>query len=85
MITTIIKNERFVGSCGKKTLLDIIQPLKLKDIPIVIFAHGFKGFKDWGQFPLMIEKLAENQTLDVKYWSGFFVFIGGIYGWVAKQ
>ena len=33
----------------------------------------------------LIEKAAENQTLDVKYWSGFFVFIGGIYGWVSKQ
>ena len=26
----------------------------------------------------LIEKLAENQTLEVRYWSGFFVFIGGI-------
>lgn len=33
----------------------------------------------------LIEKLAANQDLDVKYWSGFFVFIGGIYGWVSKQ
>ena len=32
----------------------------------------------------LIEKLAENQTLEVRYWSGFFVFIGGIYGWVSK-
>jgi len=22
--------------------------------PIIIFAHGFKGFKDWGHFNLMI-------------------------------
>ena len=28
--------------------------------PLLIFAHGFKGFKDWGGFPYMCEKLSEN-------------------------
>jgi dienelactone hydrolase len=27
--------------------------------PILIFAHGFKGFKDWGGFPYLCNKLAE--------------------------
>jgi len=27
-------------------------------LPILIFAHGFKGFKDWGGFPYYCEKLA---------------------------
>ncbi len=26
---------------------------------LVIFAHGFKGFKDWGGFPYMMEKFAD--------------------------
>src|SRR4030095_4670827 len=26
--------------------------------PAVIFAHGFKGFKEWGGFPYMMEKIA---------------------------
>lgn len=26
---------------------------------LVIFAHGFKGFKDWGGFPYMMNKLTE--------------------------
>lgn len=26
--------------------------------PLVIFCHGFKGFKDWGGFPYMMEKMA---------------------------
>lgn len=25
--------------------------------PVVIFTHGFKGFKDWGGFPYMMEKI----------------------------
>ncbi len=28
--------------------------------PLIIFAHGFKGFKDWGGFPYLCKKLAEN-------------------------
>jgi len=29
------------------------------NLPLVIFVHGFKGFKDWGGFPYMTDKLAE--------------------------
>ncbi len=28
--------------------------------PLIIFAHGFKGFKDWGGFPYLCTKLAGN-------------------------
>lgn len=28
-------------------------------LPLIIFVHGFKGFKDWGGFPYMMEKFAE--------------------------
>ena len=28
-------------------------------LPAVIFSHGFKGFKDWGGFPYMMQKFAE--------------------------
>ncbi|MBS1904530.1 MAG: alpha/beta fold hydrolase [Bacteroidetes bacterium] len=27
--------------------------------PVVLFVHGFKGFKDWGPFPYVRERLAE--------------------------
>ncbi len=27
-------------------------------LPLVIFTHGFKGFKDWGGFPYMMERIA---------------------------
>ncbi|MCI0450554.1 MAG: alpha/beta fold hydrolase [Chlorobi bacterium] len=29
-----------------------------KSRPLVIFCHGFKGFKDWGGFPYMMEKFS---------------------------
>lgn len=28
--------------------------------PLLIFAHGFKGFKNWGGFPFFCSKLTEN-------------------------
>ncbi len=27
--------------------------------PLIVFSHGFKGFKDWGCFPYMMERLAD--------------------------
>ncbi len=29
-------------------------------VPVLIFCHGFKGFKDWGGWPYMAEQLAET-------------------------
>lgn len=29
-------------------------------VPLILFVHGFKGFKDWGGFPYLCKKLAEN-------------------------
>jgi dienelactone hydrolase len=28
--------------------------------PLLIFSHGFKGFKDWGGFPYMMKKISSN-------------------------
>ncbi|HEY3251765.1 MAG TPA: alpha/beta fold hydrolase [Ignavibacteria bacterium] len=28
--------------------------------PLIIFVHGFKGFKDWGGFPFLLEKLSTS-------------------------
>ncbi len=30
-----------------------------KPLPLLIFLHGFKGFKDWGGFPYMLGKISE--------------------------
>lgn len=39
----------------------------LKNIPLVIFSHGFKGFKDWGCFPYMMERIAEAGSFAVSF------------------
>lgn len=31
-----------------------------KNLPLVLFVHGFKGFKDWGAFPYACEQIAAS-------------------------
>jgi len=38
---------------------------KLK--PLIIFTHGFKGFKDWGGFPYLMEKISSEEFGAVSY------------------
>ena len=35
--------------------------------PVIIFLHGFKGFKDWGHFPLIAEYLARSGFAVVRF------------------
>ena len=53
-----IKNEY-----GDNLSTDIRFDESKKHLPLVIFVHGFKGFKDWGGFPYMTDKLAEAMYL----------------------
>ena len=34
--------------------------------PVVVFVHGFKGFKDWGHFPLLADFFAGQGFVFVK-------------------
>ncbi len=38
-----------------------------KKLPLVIFSHGFKGFKDWGPFPYMMEKITGEGFITVSF------------------
>ena len=35
--------------------------------PLILFVHGFKGFKDWGHFNLIADYFAENGFVYVKF------------------
>jgi pimeloyl-ACP methyl ester carboxylesterase len=35
--------------------------------PVVIFSHGYRGFKDWGPFDLIAQKFAERGLVFVKF------------------
>ena len=58
------KSFNIQNEYGDNLVTDIKFEESKKDLPLVIFVHGFKGFKDWGGFPYMTDKLAE---------AGFFV------------
>lgn len=55
----MIKEINQVLKTNKKDIVyDLFLPENARQIPIVVFCHGYKGFKDWGAWNLMAEKIA---------------------------
>lgn len=48
-------------------LADVFYLESEKKLPLVIFAHGYKGYKDWGAWNLMAKKFAEAGFFFVKF------------------
>lgn len=63
----LIRNIAIKGSANKTILFDLFYIKNETAKPIVIFCHGFKGFKDWGHFNKMAERFAEEGCLFVKF------------------
>src|SRR6185295_15752284 len=69
-------HERFVllSSEGQKLRCDL-RYSENKDSPsfsrrgqgVVVFLHGFKGFKDWGPWPTLMEQLAEEGFITLAF------------------
>ena len=59
---TIIKNPK-----TRDFLADAFYPESENQLPLVIFAHGYKGYKDWGAWNLMAQKFAEAGFFFVKF------------------
>ncbi|MBK6611970.1 MAG: dienelactone hydrolase family protein [Sphingobacteriales bacterium] len=55
------------GLHGKPILADICYLPTQQPKPIIIFAHGFKGFKDWGHFSLLSQYFAALGFVFVKF------------------
>lgn len=47
------------GSNHRPMALDL-DMAKSSNAPLLVFCHGFKGFKDWGHFPLLASKFASS-------------------------
>jgi dienelactone hydrolase len=54
LITSVIN-----GSENRSMLVDLRFDNQLSNQPVVIFVHGFKGFKDWGHFPRIGDEFAK--------------------------
>jgi dipeptidyl aminopeptidase/acylaminoacyl peptidase len=48
-------------------LADAFYPETNEKLPLIIFVHGYKGYKDWGAWNLMAEKFAEAGFFFVKF------------------
>lgn len=51
----------------KEFLADAYYPETDKKLPLIIFVHGYKGYKDWGAWNMMAEKFAEAGFFFVKF------------------
>ncbi len=65
----MIKKEYFTlsGTGGRAMLTDLTYDSSHKNAPLVIFAHGFKGFKDWGTHNLIADYFALNGFRFLKF------------------
>jgi dienelactone hydrolase len=57
MATATLTKHRLDGALGE-ILVDVRSGGRGSPRPAVIVLHGFKGFKDWGMFPPLAERLA---------------------------
>lgn len=64
----IIRKNQILTSDEKKPILyDIYFEETEKPQPVVIFCHGYKGFKDWGAWHLVAEEFAKAGFCFLKF------------------
>lgn len=70
----ISKNLNIQGKHRKSILLDVYYKNDNNPKPIIIFCHGYKGFKDWGAWDLMGKEFSNKGFCFVKF---NFAYNGG--------
>lgn len=73
----VIKQEKNIslsGLHGRPIPTDVFYSEVEEKKPVVLFCHGYKGFKDWGAWNLMAREYAKNGFLFIKF---NFAFNGG--------
>ena len=74
MVVTQHKNIALSGLHGRPIATDVFYTNTEKNKPVLIFCHGYKGFKDWGAWNLMAEAFAKKGFFFIKF---NFAFNGG--------
>jgi dienelactone hydrolase len=55
------RSTRVTCPDGQLISLDVYLPEGVREpLPLTVVCHGFKGFKDWGMFPPLAERLADT-------------------------
>ncbi|HEY7683193.1 MAG TPA: alpha/beta fold hydrolase [Gemmatimonadales bacterium] len=57
MATPTLSKHSLPGALGP-LLIDVRSSDRASPRPAVVIVHGFKGFKDWGMFPALAERVA---------------------------
>ncbi len=47
-----LQNQRYIGSNNRESLIDLTTPNDFNN-KLIIFIHGYMGYKDWGCWPLV--------------------------------
>ena len=55
------------GSHHLPILLDVFYNKNVTDAPLIIFCHGYKGFKDWGAWNLLAKAFADSGVAVLKF------------------
>ncbi|MBD8084450.1 alpha/beta hydrolase family protein [Chryseobacterium caseinilyticum] len=67
MKVTVQKNTVISNPETRNFLADAYYPETENKLPLVIFVHGYKGYKDWGAWNLMAERFAQAGFYFVKF------------------
>lgn len=68
MTSTLVHQSLELHSAeGEKLRSDLRYVETGRPKPFLLFLHGFKGFKDWGPFPLVCERFAEQHFVTLSF------------------
>ncbi|MFT6729118.1 MAG: pimeloyl-ACP methyl ester carboxylesterase [Glaciecola sp.] len=63
----ILKNQILYGPKNKPIIWDAFFNSDRQRKPLVVFCHGYKGFKDWGPWNLVAEHFSKQEMFFVKF------------------
>jgi acetyl esterase/lipase len=64
----MLKNIKIANRHGDPLTTDLRYYENVEEkMPLIIFCHGFKGFKDWGGFPFLMHELSFNNIFSVSF------------------
>lgn len=63
----IVQNILIDGNHQKPILTDVYFKENNQPKPIVIFCHGYKGYKDWGAWNLVAKEFADSNFFFIKF------------------
>ena len=63
----VVKNIVIKKGGIKPILVDFFYNKISKNMPIVIFCHGYKGFKDWGAWDIVGKEFANKNFFFIKF------------------